>query len=75
MVGRCLQADSDVLKLNLRLIVVVGITGMSVASAVIVMQLGWSISCWNLILTTNVQVASNVILKTEMYSLVGITDQ
>jgi hypothetical protein len=36
MVGRCLQVESDVLKLKLRLIVVVGITGMTVTSAVIV---------------------------------------
>ena len=29
MVGRCLQVESDVLRLKLRLIVVVGITGMT----------------------------------------------
>jgi len=41
-VGRCLQVESDVLRLKLRLIVVVGITGMTVTSAMIVMWLGWS---------------------------------
>ena len=40
--GRCLQVESDVLRLKLRLIVVVGITGMTVTSTVIAMYLGWS---------------------------------